>query len=138
MAGASWWQILPTERRFIRLTERDRAAQPMGVPAEWAGGSRGSSVGRCAHGRGGLLVAAAGSEFTAARFGLNTVDDRLCSDADHAFAGHPDGDDAAGAAHGGVSLFAPGAGYADRALKSDPAGAGADDDLVPDDAGADA
>ena len=69
-------------------------------------------------------------------FGLDAVDDSLGSDADHVAARDPDGDDAAGAAAGGLSLPAPGAGHADRALESHADGAGADDDVVPDDAGA--
>ncbi len=44
--------------------------------------------------------------------------------------------DAAGAAAGGLSLPAPGAGHADCAVESHADGPGADDDLVSDDAGA--
>ena len=80
-------------------------------------------------------AAPARSECAAASVGLDAVDDSLCSDADHAAARDPDGDDAAGAAAGGLSLSAPGAGHADRALEPHADGTGADDDLVSDDAG---
>ena len=91
-----------------------------------------------AHGRSGSGGGAsfARPECETAALGRDAVDDSPGSDADHVAAGDPDGDDAAGASADRLSLPAPGAGHADRALESHADGAGADDGLVPDDAGA--
>ncbi len=139
-----WW---PLRRRRAGILCARRAAGPDGrrtmCPHRWPGAAR------CQSRREGLMVAllvlrvppaacasAARSECAAASLGFDALDDSLCPDADHAAARDPDGHDAAGAAAGGLSLSAPGAGHADRALESHAAGTGADDDLVPDDAGA--
>ena len=98
---------------------------------------RRGSHGSCLHAGGaGIRAAVARPQRPASSFGLDAVDDSPCSDADYPAAGDSDGHDAAGAAAGGLSLFAPGAGHADGALQSHADGAGADDDLVSDDAGA--
>ncbi len=147
--GGFWWRLRPRAgRRFIRSTEsvpwrdsadgrtrngtyrRASAAEGLMVAA-WPAGMISMAAAAPAH-----VPLVARSEREAASLGLDAVDDSLCSDADHAAARDPDGHDAAGAAAGGLSLSAPGAGHADRALESHADGAGADDDVVPDDAGA--
>ena len=119
--------------RWTKVRERRRARKRSG-----GRGSHGSRVdGTDGRGGGsGSRAAVARSERQAASLGCDPVDDPPGSHADHVAARDPDGDDAAGAAAGGVSLSAPGAGHADGAFESHADGAGADDVVVPDGAGA--
>jgi hypothetical protein len=139
-------------RRFLVATSPEGAPafiRSMSVTA--ARSQAPSSYGPSAAGSEGLMVALLGGSqpggagilrlccpisASACTLGFDSVDDSLRPDADHPAARDSDGHDAAGAPAGGLSLSAPGAGHADRALESHADGAGADDDLVPDDPGA--
>ena len=155
MAGGSWWRPRRRARLcFMRwMPQRGQTAKFFAMkrhaqhpildrvcPSQQPGlASRGPYGRPLDCGSGGIRRSrafVARPERASAFRGFNSLDDSLRPDTDHSVARDPDGHDADGAPAGGVSLSAPGAGHADCALQSDLDGPGADDDLVPDDPGA--
>ena len=154
--GLSFWNASPlAPRQSLALVEAEGrrflvATSAEGAPAFYPLDEQAAPVAGCVAVREGLMVALfaaahcglrgsgvafARPECASASFGFHTVDDPFRSHADHAAARDSDVHDAPGAAAGGVSLSAPGAGHADRAVQPNAAGPGPDDDLVSDDAG---
>ena len=128
------WIQVRGRRLVLRKFRRRLRAKLRGPASVVCRGSHGRRLGSAGVHRASTLAARPRAAPSPLR--LDPVDHSLRPHADHAAARNPDGHDPAGAPAGGLSLSAPGAGNADRALEPHADGPGADDDLVPDDAGA--